>query len=157
MKKGISVMGVRWYAVFLAIPVSAHAADEVDWIAELTNTLGDCSGFYEFLAETSAALGHPATGKQMHELANGAKMAAAYALSVEYAAKNETPKPIGAFLRYPESRADTNKTRMHALAEREDSAAIKAESEKCTRINDIQKDLVQQMRNDSVGRSLPTP
>jgi hypothetical protein len=126
------------------------AKDEKDFVTTAANLLGDCSGFYEFMSEVFAD--KPATSKQMHELANGARMSAAYLLSVEYAVSHEKPKAIGEFSHYPQGRGDTNKTRMQALLEQKDLDGIKAEQKRCLDAAPMQNDIVQKIRDNAVDR-----
>lgn len=121
-----------------------------DFVTTAANLLGDCSGFYEFMSEVFAD--QPATSKQMHEMANGARMSAAYLLSVEYAVSHEKPKAIGEFSQYPEGRGDTNKTRMQALLEQNDLDGIKAEQKRCLDAAPMQNDIVQKIRDNAVDR-----
>lgn len=145
--------------ITLCLASNSHAAEQEElteshkvFITEAVNLLGDCSGFFEFISDSFKATSQPATAQQMHEMANGAMMAAAYLLSVEYAAKHDKAKKIGDFVHYPQGRADTNKTRLLALLEQNDQQALEQEQKRCIDAVSLQKDLVQKMRDQSVAR-----
>jgi hypothetical protein len=153
-------MRTAGYCLLAAWAVSTAAAEapiaiddaEKQFITNSANLLGDCSGFYEFMSDVYKHDNKPATGLQMHEMANGAMMAAAYLLYLEHNATGQKPKMLKEFLHYPQGRADTNKTRLLALLEQEDMASITAEQKRCLATASMQKEIVQQMRNESVGR-----
>lgn len=125
---------------------------EKGFITSSVNLLGDCMGFYEFMSEVFKSDDKPATGQQMHELANGAMMAASYLLYLEHNASGQESKPLGAFKHYPQGRADANKTRLIALVEQKDLAGLAAEQKRCLASIPMQNELVQKIRDESVGR-----
>lgn len=121
------------------------------YITASVNLLGDCSGFFEFMSSLYKG-DQPATSEQMHQLANGALMASSYLLYLEHQASGQKPKKLGEFSHYPQGRADTNKTRLAALLEQKDLDGIKAEQKRCLAAMPMQNELVQAMRDESVGR-----
>lgn len=147
-----------WVLAVCAIP--AYAADEQEdltepektFVTSSVNLLGDCGGFFEFMSDIFKDGKQPATSQHMHEMANGARMAAAYLLYVEHNARGGKPKRLGDFMAYPEGRAGANKTRLTMWLEQNDKAALDAERERCMAAVPLQNELVQQIRNEAVGR-----
>lgn len=136
---------------------AAHANDgpeksDKEWITETVNLLSDCSGLFEFMSEIFTQSDQPATAEQMHNTANGARMAAAYLLSVERATSGGDPTPIRDFYHYPEGRGEANKARLRALLEQQNAKAITEEQNRCIAALPMQDELVQMIRNQSVDR-----
>jgi hypothetical protein len=123
-----------------------------EFIKSSANLLGDCSGFFEFMSDAFNADNKPATAQQMHEMANGAMMAASYLLYLEYHTTANKRKRLGEFNHYPQGRADTNKTRLRALEEQRDIAGIAEEQKRCLAAVPMQNEIVQKIRDESVGR-----
>lgn len=144
-------------ALTVALASPTVQADEltegnVKFITETANLLGDCAGYFGFMAEIYESTEQPATARQLKDMANGARMAAAYLLSLEHAAKGKPPKKIGDFVAYPEGREETTLNRMRALLEQGDKAQLQAEQKRCIDALPMQNEIVQEMRNAMVDR-----
>lgn len=145
-------------ALTVALASSTVQADDeltdenVEFVTETVNLLGDCAGYFTFIAEIFESTEQPATARQMKDTANGARMAAAYLLSMEHAAKGKPPKKIGDFLAYPAGREETTLNRMRALLEQGDKSQLQIEQKRCVAALPMQDEIVQQMRNQMVDR-----
>lgn len=126
--------------------------EETEFITETVNLLGDCAGLFTFMAETFQTTNQPATARQMKDTANGARMSAAYLLSLEHAAKGKPPKKIGEFLPYAAGREEVTLNRMRALLEQGNTKPIEEEQQRCLAALPMQDEIVQRMRNDMIGR-----
>lgn len=151
MRSGVAL------ALAVALVGSAQAEDElttknVEFVTENVNRFGDCAGYFRFMAEVFDAADQPATARQLKDLANGARMSAAYLLALEYAAKGKPPKKVGDFIAYPQGREETTLNRMRALLEQGNKTQIEVEQKRCFDALPMQDELIQKMRNDFVDR-----
>lgn len=153
---------VGWIALVIAlIAFSAHSAETADPVGETSDALSDCSGFYLFLARAPQSQSKPATVNRLLEFAKDATLAATYLLTLEQAKKHahqneqEKQKVVQEVLKYVKRRVDSNKSRMEAAIEREDFEQVDAEMKRCTSLTPLREEIVQQMRNDALGRFPP--
>jgi hypothetical protein len=146
-------------AVAIAISAFCCAASGADHedvdkneVTTVVNAFCDCAGFYQAGAVLADGGTKPATAEKMRGLARGAEFAAHYFLAHEYAASHDKPRPYGDFKSYTEGRVESARNLVLSMVEGEDHAAFKAQLEKCEAMQEFQEEIVQKMRDESVGR-----
>lgn len=148
MKRTIVVLAT----CFLILSASAIADDQDEKsTTEVVNLLSNCSGYYGFLAAIAEKDGMREVAEQFRGSARGAKFSAAYLLSIEASAKGRARK-LGEFGSYIDSIAALAKSRMMASMEVGDDAPIKEQGDLCIAAMELQKALVQEMRNEMIDR-----
>ena len=147
------------FAVLLSVyalgaPAQEHETSEDDkQLMTLTvNTLSKCAGVYAVVAQVLDTGGQPANAENARGLARGAESAAMYLLGHEHVAAGNTPKPYGEFKPYVDGIVETTRILRLSMLEAGDADALRYELEQCMLIRDVQVELVQQMRDEFVGR-----
>jgi hypothetical protein len=126
-------------------------AESKEFVTQAVNLLSDCSGLYEFAARLFEEERQPASAEQLRAYSRGARLSAAYLLATEAAAAGKQ-RQLGSFLPYVGGRAEVNMNRMAALVEQLDAEGFETERARCMAALPMQDEIVQQMRDASVGR-----
>lgn len=134
-----------------AEPSPAAGKEDKEFVTEAVNLLSDCAGYWEFGARLQDKE-KPASAEAVRGLSRGARIAAAYMLSVEASAKGGKQRPAGDFFDYVDARLELNLNKMLAFMEQQDSSQLKAELEKCKSIAEMQKEIIQHFRDAQIGR-----
>lgn len=139
----------------LALAVTVTATDvsktvDKELTTKIVNALSDCAGVHMALTKLYDA-DDTASVEMLRALARGGRLSAAYVLAME-ASKTDKPRPIGSFDDYIDPIAKMGELRVTGIIERMDSAALKAEQDRCAKLMPLQKELIQQMRDARAER-----
>jgi hypothetical protein len=121
-------------------------------VTAVVNEFCDCAGFYQAGALIAESGTKPATAEKMRGLARGAEFVAHYLLAHEYAASHDKPRPYGDFKSYTEGRVEGARNLVLSMVEGEDHTAFNAQLKKCEAMQELQEEIVQKMRDESIGR-----
>jgi len=116
-----------------------------DRVTELVNGLSKCAGVYEVAARLNEDGGMPANATTWRDTARGARFAAIYLLTLERGASGNSVK-FAEFASDVDPLIEVSTTRIMALVNHSDNAAVEAEMKACVGLMDLQRKLVEQMR-----------
>lgn len=151
MRKAALVVALAWTS-FAAAQDDTLSDEEQNGLTLMIKTFARCAGVYEVTAEYFKSTDQPATAEHVHNLANGAHSSAIYLLGQENVAKGGPPRRYGDFKPYVDGIKETAMTYMRGLAERGETQQFLAEFQSCAELAPAQEELVQKMRDETVGR-----
>jgi len=121
--------------------------------AQIANALARCAGLLESLADAMRAAGQPASAEELHNLGNGAAVAAQYVLSSEYNERNSPEQRVlKDFEPYVESVSSAAATSFKAMMEQNDQENLDNELNTCVAFAEFQRSIVQEIRDSMVRR-----
>jgi len=118
----------------------------------MVNAFSRCEAVFEVSSMVMEELHEPAAAKLAHEQANGAHIVALWLLNQESVASGKPPRRLADFAPYVDGVADVEKTRLLTLYEANDADTILAELKKCEALSPIQENIIQAVRDQSIGR-----
>jgi len=116
-------------------------------VAELVNGLSKCAGVYEVAARLNDDGGKPANATTWRDTARGARYAAIYLLTLEGGVSGTLVKPFAEYASDVDPLIEVSTTQIMALVEKNDGAAVEAEMKTCVALMDLQRKIVEQMRD----------
>lgn len=123
-------------------------------ITLVVNRLSDCAGVYDFFNEIEKTMeAHSTTlGEQWSGLKRGAVLSAMYLLYLENIESGKPKKRFEDFQIYPEGRAEVKFNQLRQLLRQEKYSDLDREQAQCLETLELQKELVQKIRDSAVGR-----
>lgn len=118
----------------------------------LVNALCDCAGFYLAGMSLAETADRPATAEKMKTLANGAEFSAQFLLAEEHARTHAEPRTYGSFSSYTQGRVESERINVLATMEGENKDEFNKKLDACKKLQPLQEDIVQRVRDGSVGR-----
>ena len=137
-------------AALVILPAYSEESQEAEKFDEysMVETFVECAGLYESTAKSMGGQGKPAVAEHMHNMANGAKTAAAWTLWTKWHEDNPTkpPRRLGEWSESISVQADSQTARFAAMEEIGDWDYLKTRWELCTEVSKVQADIIRSLR-----------
>jgi len=121
-------------------------------VIELVNGLSKCAGVYEVAARLNDDGGMPANATTWRDTARGARFAAIYLLTLERGASGKPVKPFAEYASEVDPVIEVSTRQIMALVEKSANDAVEAEMKTCVGLMDLQRQIVDEMREVSNAR-----